>query len=179
MKHILLAVSLLSAVALPASAGSIEQVDSMVTGPIGSSRSIIVLGATPKAAPVAQPTDAIETASLDKKVINVVFARKYPDPAVLTPTPAASDDGGEGGGMFGGGGSEASAGSGGGGATPASGEAAGVPVAPQDAGTIPEQPPVEQASNGTDGGAGTDPLLVPRGSIDPDAINGKPIDHGK
>lgn len=159
MKHIFAGVLLLSTLSLPASASSIEVIDSMVTGPKGSP-SIITLG------PVAPCSDAacvdatggdpkLNTASAMQQIasvttlakkINFDFARKFPDPAV--PVPSAPAEG------------EASA--------PAVPK---IPTAPADSGTIAAQPPVQPQPDSASMGAPSEgaPADATRGAIDPNA----------
>jgi hypothetical protein len=122
MKQFLMAVSLLALAVSPTQAGSIELVDSNVTGPIGPS--MIVLGSidacsAENCGSAGEAKVIVASVPSEGPGFNVIFARKYPDPAV--PTPAPSADGG----------------------------ASSTPSAPADVGNIPAQPPMNQSRNAT------------------------------
>jgi hypothetical protein len=164
MKQLVLGVALMAAFSLPSAAGSIEMIDTMVTGAKGASKSIVMLGEAQGCLTACQiaaaPITTSSFASLalpGKKKINVAFARKFPDPAV--PVPAPVDDGSN---------SAAADPL----AAPAAPAAAGAPSAPADAGTIPPQPSVDQAGmRGTLKEPG-----VPEGAIDPSTL---PVNNGQ
>jgi hypothetical protein len=152
MKRMAFLVAFAGLSAFPASAGSIELIDATITGPVGTTKSMIVLGPTELCAPNCggDGIENIVTSSFDamavpgRRKINVDFARKFPDPSVPVPAPMSAEGDGSGGGMPGMpgmGGAAAPA------PTPPAPEgAAAAPSAPADAGTIPAQPPVGQSS---------------------------------
>ena len=86
------------AFASPATAGSIELVDGIVTGEAGGPVSMLKLEAmkdctedycTVKSDATAMTTQATDATAL--RPINVSFARKFPDPAVTSQTPVSPD----------------------------------------------------------------------------------------
>ena len=147
--------------ALPASASSIELLDSLVTGERGTSNSMTWLTALPascvqadcRAVQTGKPqvisvakagvigSQAAEAAMMftasntreraePGRVLNMAFARKFPDPAAPSPTPSP----GAAASMM-----EQTY-------TNPNFDANGNPIAPSDVGEIPAQAPMEQAS---------------------------------
>jgi pyruvate/2-oxoglutarate dehydrogenase complex dihydrolipoamide acyltransferase (E2) component len=163
MKQFFAGALLFTCLSLPASASSIIEIDSMVTGPLGSS--IVTLGGEVPCEETAC-VDAtggnsnLKTGSagqmssltaLPEKKINFEFARKFPDPAVPVPTPVSD-------------------------ATAVATDPTAVPKAPADSGEIAAQPPVQPQPESPTAAAPTAdaapqgmPADPARGSIDPNA----------